>query len=234
MKVNIGCGYDHKIGYLNVDIDPACKPDLLIKSIDDLIQIGVNSVDEVLAKDVLEHIPRRNFVFSLLEIVSIIRVGGIMHVQTTSLLDLLRNMEANLEFANHYNWTTCLFGNQRHPGDYHYNGFTEQTLRGLLYVAGMEIYSPITIVDGWMLKAEAVKVRDWQAYSLDNETYDNGEDMQSLIKRVYHDLTGTEIDEGQFNFLSEHGKTITKRNLVKYMHSLPAVSLASGAATAVK
>jgi hypothetical protein len=29
-RINIGCGYDHRPGYLNVDMDAACKPDMLI------------------------------------------------------------------------------------------------------------------------------------------------------------------------------------------------------------
>jgi hypothetical protein len=29
-KLNIGCGQDKREGYLNVDVDPVCAPDLLI------------------------------------------------------------------------------------------------------------------------------------------------------------------------------------------------------------
>lgn len=29
-KLNIGCGYDKRDGYLNIDSDPACCPDILI------------------------------------------------------------------------------------------------------------------------------------------------------------------------------------------------------------
>ena len=56
-KLNIGCGYDKREGYLNVDVDPACAPDLLIRD-GDYSPIPRRQFEEVLAKDVLEHIPR--------------------------------------------------------------------------------------------------------------------------------------------------------------------------------
>jgi len=56
-KLNYGCGHNKLAGYLNVDIDPACQPDLLIKN-GDTSAIPRDYFEEVLANDVLEHFPR--------------------------------------------------------------------------------------------------------------------------------------------------------------------------------
>ena len=47
-KVSIGCGYDHRSGYLNVDMDPACNPDVLIAD-NKFSNFSKQAYDEVLA-----------------------------------------------------------------------------------------------------------------------------------------------------------------------------------------
>ena len=51
-KLNVGCGYDKRPDYLNIDVDPACEPDVLIVD-NDFSPIPTGYFDEVLAKDVL-------------------------------------------------------------------------------------------------------------------------------------------------------------------------------------
>ena len=70
-KLNYGCGFDKRLGYLNVDMDPACQPDLLIKS-NDFSQLPKYHFEELLAKDVLEHIPRTQTLNALLEFSSLL------------------------------------------------------------------------------------------------------------------------------------------------------------------
>ena len=65
-KLHVGCGYDKRPGYLNIDIDPACEPDILLAgNLDNLLPR--NYFVELLAKDVLEHIPRSETLRALLE-----------------------------------------------------------------------------------------------------------------------------------------------------------------------
>jgi hypothetical protein len=73
--MNFGCGYDRREGYLNVDIHPECRPDLLIKR-DDYSAIPHNYFNEILAHDVLEHIPRARTLSMLLNWASWLAGGG--------------------------------------------------------------------------------------------------------------------------------------------------------------
>ncbi|KZE88032.1 methyltransferase domain-containing protein [Chromobacterium subtsugae] len=56
LKLNLGCGHDRRPGFLNVDSQAACHPDLVA----DLEQFpwpwDDNSVDEILMSHVLEHL----------------------------------------------------------------------------------------------------------------------------------------------------------------------------------
>lgn len=55
-KLHLGCGYNKKEGWLNVDKDPECCPDLVQDLTYPNWGIPDNSVEEVLAEHILEHI----------------------------------------------------------------------------------------------------------------------------------------------------------------------------------
>ncbi len=54
-KLNIGCGRDYKFGYINIDIDPSVKPDI-VRDIEKGLPFDDNSVDEIYCSHTLEHI----------------------------------------------------------------------------------------------------------------------------------------------------------------------------------
>lgn len=56
MKINIGGGFKRYNGFLNLDADPLTSPDFLVKLGVDMLPFDDNSVDEVRAYHILEHI----------------------------------------------------------------------------------------------------------------------------------------------------------------------------------
>ncbi len=56
MKVNFGCGRDHKKGYLNVDYDDGVKPDRIIDLNTFPYPFKKSSLDEAYFNNVLEHL----------------------------------------------------------------------------------------------------------------------------------------------------------------------------------
>ncbi|WP_457587910.1 hypothetical protein [Ensifer canadensis] len=186
-KINIGCGYDKRAGYLNIDSDPACNPDLLIYE-NDLYSLPRDYFDEVYAKDVLEHIPRAYMMNALFDWAALLRHGGEAYVQTSWIYGIIDIMRASGTFEVIHNWKVCLFGNQVHAGDFHHNGFTHETLRVYLRAVGLRDQG-FTISDGWLISTRAEKVEDWQSLI---DVPDHGE----FLKEAYWNLLGREPEYG--------------------------------------
>jgi SAM-dependent methyltransferase len=65
MKLNLGCGYKHLDGYVNIDSDPSVRPDLIF-NFDNPLPYFDDSVDEILCEQVLEHLSNyKNFIFDI-------------------------------------------------------------------------------------------------------------------------------------------------------------------------
>lgn len=58
MKLNLGCGVGRRDGYVNIDINPDCKPDALMDIPRESLwrRFGENSVDEIYTSHTLEHL----------------------------------------------------------------------------------------------------------------------------------------------------------------------------------
>lgn len=75
MKLNLGCGDDIRKGYCNIDCRNITGSDLIC-DVRNLKTIFSNSVDEIMAKDVLEHFPRNDTELTLKEWYRTLRSGG--------------------------------------------------------------------------------------------------------------------------------------------------------------
>ena len=78
MRLNLGCGQDKKQGFLNIDKDPGCKPDLVLDLGRDLLPIEDNVVDEVYGNQFLEHLYDHELVWLFSELRRVCRDGCVM------------------------------------------------------------------------------------------------------------------------------------------------------------
>lgn len=79
VKVNLGCGEDKKVGYVNVDWSPLVKPDVVHDLNQTPYPFEDNSVDHIEAFHVLEHLSKP---FTLMrEFHRILKTGGILHIK---------------------------------------------------------------------------------------------------------------------------------------------------------
>ena len=216
-KLNFGCGMDKRKGYLNVDMWPDCKPDLLIKD-NDYSKIPTNHFDEMLANDVLEHIGRPHSLSALLDWARYLKHEGVLHLQTSSILGVAKQLQKNKSFAVHFGWTICFFRNQVHDGDFHHVGFTELSLRVHLLAAGFEIDNWDTR-DKWLFSVDAHKASDWTKVIRDNKHKSDEHFTHSLFAEAFgrepDDLGGNHIRQG----LAE--KRMSRLEAAKHIYQSP-------------
>lgn len=80
MKLNIGSGYKKYPGFLNVDNDPLTEPDILVDIETGIFPIQDNSVSEIRAYHILEHIGE-GFFKLMQELYRISENGAIIDIQ---------------------------------------------------------------------------------------------------------------------------------------------------------
>jgi predicted SAM-dependent methyltransferase len=157
-KLNLGCGYDKRDGFLNVDSDPNCRPDMLVDVLDPST-LPSGHFDEILALDVLEHLPRVETDRALQEWTRLLRPGGTIRIRVPSYLHLVERLLTAGDYdsdAHHRSTMHLAYGTQAHGGDFHHTCFTPLSLREYLSRAGLGVREAF-IVDGWMFEVVAVK-----------------------------------------------------------------------------
>lgn len=79
-KINIGSGYNHILDYINIDSDPKCKPDYVIDLERENLPFEDNSVEEVIAYHILEHLGD-GFFHCIQEIYRVCKNGAIVDIR---------------------------------------------------------------------------------------------------------------------------------------------------------
>lgn len=78
MKLNIGSGYKRYDGFLNVDDDPLVSPDYIVNLEEGKLPFEDNSVEEIKAHHILEHI--KNFIPLMQEFYRVCKNGAIIDI----------------------------------------------------------------------------------------------------------------------------------------------------------
>jgi predicted SAM-dependent methyltransferase len=83
LKLNLGCGFDKRDGWLNVDNFPECQPDQLLNIEDTPWDLPTDGIDEIQMKHVLEHVGADFKVFAAVmrELHRIAAPDGIIEIQ---------------------------------------------------------------------------------------------------------------------------------------------------------
>jgi hypothetical protein len=213
-KINIGCGQDYRDGYLNIDVDTASRADHIVKD-HDLSGLPQKHYSEVLAWDILEHIPHAHTMSALLDWAWLLAPNGKLVLQTSYLPGVLEQMERSPGFATDFNWMRCLFGNQAHPGDIHFNCFTKRTLAAYLNAAGFS--SPdFTFIDLWLIGCEVEKSRDIR----DELSFDV--EPAEFVRNAYNMILKREVEDFHLPALCEESQNVEgKTSLLKRLSCCP-------------
>ena len=183
-KLNLGCGFDYRQGYVNVDMHERHKPDV-VANVLDLASFPTGFYEELIAQDVLEHVTRDDVRKALFEWNRVLALGGKIFIRTTELGGLVRLLEApeNQTIEAQERLVQNIFGTQAYQGDFHLSGFTERLFRYCMWEAGFEIDSMTlhygAFLDSWAHKTRHIGFED-----------DQGTIDEAFLQRTYQQLLG--------------------------------------------
>ena len=200
-KLNLGCGFDHREGFVNVDMNAWHHPDLLA----DVRKIGFLPAlhyDEIVAQDVLEHLPRTETLRTLAHWNRVLRRGGTITIRVPSVLGVadLLSQRANRNPAKHEELIQCLFGTQAYTGDFHFTSFTDVLLEHYLERAGFR-QKRCELLHEWLFDVTAEKVEHIEVPPVPDYTglVDIAGD-EEFVRACYRELLRRDPDAGGFDF----------------------------------
>jgi predicted SAM-dependent methyltransferase len=201
-KLNLGCGFDKRPGYTNVDMNSFHAPDLVCDVLD-LNVLPKNYYVEIVAQDILEHLPRNLTKSALVHWASFLHTGGNLVLRVPNVLGLLKLLSArqNQTLERHEAFIQDLFGTQAYSGDFHYTSFTEIILRSYLVECGFVVME-IKDVDGWLFDVSARKDRVVSPEEIGDFSDLLRQDFSNLefVKAAYLKILNREPDLEGLNF----------------------------------
>jgi predicted SAM-dependent methyltransferase len=145
MRLNLGCGGDVREGWLNIDVRKTHPKVLVLDLEKELLRpFPDESVDEILAKDFVEHLSWRVVEAFLRDCHRVLRRGGRMYIQVPDMEAIARKVILNPSFryGDLSGWKAISFwvyGAQDYPENAHKAGFTVPTLKQLLESIGFVV-----------------------------------------------------------------------------------------------
>src|ERR1017187_8125756 len=93
-RLNLGCGANKIEGFINIDAEPSCKPDVICNFIEK-IPYKTDSVDEVVLFHTIEHINKVYHVKLLQEVWRVLKPGGGLMVSYPEFTTCVENWKTN-------------------------------------------------------------------------------------------------------------------------------------------
>lgn len=157
LKLHLGCAGDKRSGYINIDINPDCSPDLIADS--GALPYEAGSVDEILSNHMLEHMTETAGLSALKHWFSLLRSGGALELEVPDFkqtcLEFATMSQEELEarypalrgiaYYRHVGRARNIYGGGVNQWDYHRWGYWPEYMEYLLRDIG---FSNIDIKPG--------------------------------------------------------------------------------------
>jgi SAM-dependent methyltransferase len=145
VRVNLGSGDDRRSGYVNVDLRPEVAD--VVCDVRTLPWAD-GEVDEILAEDILEHLPASETADVLAEWARVLRPGGLLTVKCPNMYQLARAIVAYADLGRLDTVTDLIrnvYGGHRYGPDgiwdQHHTGWVPAQLYVALNEAGFDVIS---------------------------------------------------------------------------------------------
>lgn len=132
-KLNLGCGSDIKPGFINIDIRLLPGVDI-VSDIESIDYFTDESIDEINAYDILEHFSFTKTKSILTNWISKLKPGATIIVRVPDVIKILNKF--NEGKLPHFEAMRLIFGGQTYPENFHFAGFSQEVLEGLLVGCG--------------------------------------------------------------------------------------------------
>lgn len=153
LKLNLGCGEDVKKGYINIDTRPF--PGVLVADVQEL-PVKDNSVDEILALDIYEHVSHLESQKLLNHWVSKLKKRALLFVQAPCLDRIIEYLLGAKDLKMIEMGIACIFGGQDYPENFHKTICHSQLMIDYLRRAGIKGNIDYQL-DGTNIKFKAIK-----------------------------------------------------------------------------
>ena len=149
IRLNLGCGKDHRPGYINIDAVTEVKPNL-VHTLPKPLPFLDGSVSHIVAQDILEHFIYDDFLLVMSEISRVLQKDGEVSVRVPNIDRIIQKFQTDKEVRNIF-----LYGGTSQRTDTgifgaHKIGFSAQRLIAELMVFGLHLKSinsnPIKII----------------------------------------------------------------------------------------
>ena len=134
MKLHIGCGKKFIPGYKHMDVIDAPHIDYVCNAIN-LKMIEDDSVEEIYACHILEHVNRIDVLSVLKEWYRVLSVGGVIRIAVPDFEAVVNGYNKDKDLLKYQG---LLYGGQDYEYNFHYSAYDYQMLKKLLEEAGFK------------------------------------------------------------------------------------------------
>lgn len=138
--LNLGCGNDKRPNCINLDIRKEVEPDVVWNLEQLPLPFPENYFDEIIAKDVIEHLPFRKVRDLLKDLYRILKHGGRIYIQTPDLEAIAYKVILDSKYRDNFeDISYWVYGGQDYEFNFHKAGFTIPALKKVLQEIGFVI-----------------------------------------------------------------------------------------------
>lgn len=143
IKLNLGCGSNKIDGFVNIDTEESCKPDLIHNFATEPLPYGDATVDQIVMFHTIEHIPKYKHAGILAECFRVLKYGAPLWISYPEFTACVENWKNNFMGKKDF-WEATIFGRQLYPSDYHVALMHTPDFKVVLEDAGFENIVAIT------------------------------------------------------------------------------------------